>query len=356
MSMGSESSVMTLQAMKKYFSSVDDINIKNMEVKLGGKAMSILYNGKTLPKYDCIYAKGSFRYSTLLRSITTALYGKSYMPIKPNSFTIGHDKLLTHLALQYYDVPMPETYVVSSIDAAKKILKNVHYPIILKFPHGTQGKGVMVSDSFAAASSMLDAIDTLKNPFLIQEYIETEGSDLRAFVIGDKVVASYKRKAAVGEKRANMHQGGTGEPIILDSYTKKIAVNTAKSIGAEICAVDILESVKGPQVLEANLSPGLQGITSVTKIDVADKIAKYLYERTIEFSEKDKKTETSKMFADLGVSGPGKTESEQQIITNLDFRSERILLPKIISSITKFDEKEDVVIKVKEGKICVEKY
>jgi len=353
MSLGSKSSIMTLQAMKKYFDVVDDINLKGLEVTLG-KDLSILYNGESLKKYDCVYAKGSFRYATLLRSITTALYEKTYMPIKPNSFTIGHDKLLTHLALQYHKVPMPETYVVSSIEAAKKILKNVKYPIILKFPHGTQGKGVMIADSYAAASSMLDAIETLRNPFLIQEYVETEGSDIRAFVIGDKVIASYKRKAAIGEKRANIHAGGTGEPIVLDAFTKKTAINTAKSIGAEICAVDMLETVKGPQVLEANLSPGLQGITNITKIDVADKIAKYLYEKTKELVEKGKKSETSKLFADLGVAG--KDKAEQQIITNLDFRSERILLPKIISKITKFDEKEDVVIKAKEGKITLERY
>ena len=109
---------------------------------------------------------------------------------------------------------MPDTYVVSSIEAAKKILKQVKYPIILKFPHGTQGKGVMIADSFAAASSMLDTIESLKQPFLVQEYVETEGSDIRAFVVGDKVVAAYKRKAAIGEKRSNIHAGGKGEPIV----------------------------------------------------------------------------------------------------------------------------------------------
>jgi len=356
MSLGSKSSKMTLEAMKKYFDEVDDINLKKMEVMLGRKEISTLYNGKPLAKYDCIYAKGSFRYAPLLRSVTTAFYDNTYMPIKPNAFTLGHDKLLTQLALQYYNIPMPDTYVVSSIEAAKKILEQVNYPIIIKFPHGTQGKGVMFAESFAAASSMLDAIDTLRQPFLIQQYIETEGSDIRAIVIGDKVAASMRRKAVVGEKRANIHAGGKGEPIILDEHTKKIAVNTAKSIGAEICAVDILETVKGPQVIEANLSPGLQGITSVTKIDVADKIAHFLYVKTEEFMEKGKSSETTKLFADIGAAGYGKVDAEQQIITNLDFRSERILLPKIISSITKFGESEDVIIKAKKGKISVEKY
>ena len=354
MSLGSKSSLMTMEAMRKYFDSVDSINIKNVEVTLGSKGLSILYDGKPLQKYDCIYAKGSFRYAPLLRSITTAFYDTTYMPIKPNTFTIGHDKLLTHLALQYYKIPMPNTYILSTIGAAKKILGKIKYPIIIKFPHGTQGKGVMFADSFAAASSMLDAIEGLKQPFLIQEYIETESSDIRAIVVGNKVVAAMKRKAAGEEKRANIHAGGKGEPIVLDAQTQKIAVNTAKSIGAEICAVDLLETAKGPAVIEANISPGLQGITSVTKIDVADKIAKYLYEKTKEFSERGKNTETSKMFTDLGVNG-GKGE-EQQIVTNLDFRSERILLPKIITKLAKFDEKEDVVIKAKEGKISLEKY
>ena len=355
MSLGSKSSLMTIEAMKKHFGKVENINLKDMEVTLGSKGLSILYNGKQLQKYDCIYAKGSFRYAPLLRSITTAFYDNTYMPLKPNAFTIGHDKLLTHLALQYYKVPMPDTYVVSSIDAAKKILDQVNYPIIMKFPHGTQGKGVMFADSFAAASSMLDAIETLRQPFLIQEYVETDGSDIRAIVVGDKVVASMKRKAVFGEKRSNIHAGGKGEPMVLDSHTQKIAVKAAKSIGAEICAVDMLETVKGPVIIETNLSPGLQGIIDATKIDVADKIAKYLHKKTKEFTEKGKTTETTKMFADLGVKTNEKPGEEQQIVANLDFRSERILLPKIVTDLTKFDEGDEVVIKSTKGKISLEK-
>ncbi len=351
-SLGSKSSLMTSESMRKYFDAVDDINIKNVEVTLGSKDLSILHNDKPLQKYDCIYAKGSFRYAPLLRSITTAFYDNTYMPIKPNCFTIAHDKLLTHLALQYYKIPMPDTYVISTVNAAKKILKDLKYPIMLKFPHGTQGKGVMFAESFAAASSMLDAIETLKQPFLIQEYIETEGSDIRAVVVGDKVVAAMKRKAIPEEKRANIHAGGKGEAMVLDSHTQKIAVNTAKSIGAEVCAVDILETVKGPQVIEANISPGLQGVTSATKIDVADIIAKYLFKRTKEFSEKGKTKETSKMFTDLDVGG----KEEQQIVTNLDFRSNRILLPDIVTKLSKLDESQEVVIKAKKGKVSVEKY
>ena len=342
---------MTVEAMRKYFDAVDSVNIKNMEVTLGSKGLLVLYDGKPLQKYDCIYAKGSFRYAPLLRSITTAFYDTTYMPIKPNTFTIGHDKLLTHLALQYYKIPMPNTYVLSTIGTAKKILKQVKYPVIIKFPHGTQGKGVMFAESFAAASSMLDAIETLKQPFLIQEYIETEGSDIRAIVVGDKVVAAMKRKAVPEEKRANIHAGGKGEPLVLDALTKKIAVNTAKSIGAEICAVDILEGVKGPLVIELNVSPGLQGITQATKTDVASIIARFLHKKAKEFKESKKKTEAEDILQEISQIGPYK-----EILASLDFRGERILLPKIVTNETKFTDKDDLIIKVRKGKLIIEKF
>jgi len=352
-SMESESSKMTAEAMKKYFDNVDSLNIKKIEIGMGSGKLDVLFEGKILKKYDCIYAKGSFRYAPLLRSITRALFSSTYMPIRPATYTIGHDKLLTHLALQQFKIPMPATYLASSLDSARKILDKVNYPVIMKFPHGTGGKGVMYAESFAAASSILDALTTLRQPFLIQEYIETGGVDIRAIVIGNKVVAAMKRKAEFREKRANIHAGGKGEEFLLDNHMKKIAVDTAKSIGAEICAVDILEGIKGPLVIEANLSPGLQGITEATQVDVADKIAKYLHTRAKEIKEKDTEKGTTEIMQDLAVSkNNGHT---QQIISHVDFRANRLLLPKVVTDLTKFNEKDEFVIKAKKGKVSVEK-
>jgi len=355
MSLGSKSSLLTIEAMKKYFDSVENINLKQLDVRLGDNELEVLYNGRQLDKFNCIYAKGSFRFAPLLRSVTTAFYEKCYLPIKPNAFTMGHDKLLTHLALQYYKIPMPDTYVVSSIGAARNILGQMKYPIVLKFPHGTQGKGVMMADSFGSASSMMDALESLRVPFLIQEYIETEGVDLRAFVIGDKVVAAVKRTAIKGEKRANIHAGATGEPMNLDAATKRIAVMTSKSIGAEICAVDMLESATGPMVIEANVSPGLQGITRITGINIADKIAEFLFAKSKEFREQTGDEEAEKMFSSLGIKHTDKETHAQQIITNIDFRGDRILLPKIISSLAKLQEHDEVVIKAEKGSIKIER-
>ena len=352
MSLGSVSSQWTSQAMRKYFDSVDDIDVRSVEVHLEGGKLEVLYQGKPLPHFECIYAKGSFRYAQTLRSVTTALYKTTYMPIKPATFTLGHDKLLTHLVLQLDNIPMPNTYIASSTTAAKKILDTINYPIIFKLPSGTGGKGVMYAESFAAASSLLDTLMTLRQPFIIQEYIETSGEDIRVIVAGEKVIASMKRKAVVGEKRANYHSGGVGIPHTVDSYTQKICLQAAKAIGADICAIDILESIKGPLVIEVNLSPGLQLITKTTGIDVADRIAKYLFERTKSIREAGAKKETGEIMKQINVE---KKAGEQQIVTNLDFRGERILLPKLATDMTQFSSKDEFVLKVSKGKLVIER-
>lgn len=351
-SLRSKSSEMTVEAMRNYFDEVDDLDIRNIEVNLGVKKLELLYSGEQLKDYDCVYAKGSFRYAPLLASTTSMLESKGvYLPIKSSSFTISHDKLLTHIELQRNNIPMPKTYLSSTPEAAKELLEKLNYPIIMKFPQGTQGKGVMIADSLKGAKTMLDALSALKQPFLIQEYIETDGVDVRAIVAGDKVIASMKRKATGDEIRSNIHAGGAGEPCELDAHTKKIAIQTAKAVGAEICGVDILESAKGPVVIEVNISPGLQGITAATKINVADRISKYLFETTKKIREGSKKEGTKKILSELGVESTG-----QEIITSLDFRGKRILLPEVITNITKFSTDQDYVIEAKDGKLKIKKF
>jgi len=354
-SLGSESSVWTAKAMKKYFSEVDELDIRKIDINISGKDAEILYDGKPLGEYDCIYAKGSFRYAQLLKTLTSVLHKKCYMPISPEAFTIAHDKLLTHLELQEHNIPMPRTYVSSTIPAAKKILEKMNYPVIMKFPQGTGGKGVLFADSYASASSLLDALSALRQPFIIQEYVETGGTDIRAIVIGTKVAASYKRKAKMSELRANFHAGGTAEPIVLDTMTKKLAVSVAKAIGAEICAVDMLESAKGPLVIEANVSPGLQLITRTTKIDVADKIARYLYERTLELKSREKKIEAASILRGIDEDKMVTADGKKKLITNLDFRGNKVLLPELITKAARLDEDGYYEILAQPEKVVIRK-
>jgi ribosomal protein S6--L-glutamate ligase len=344
-SLGSTSSEWTVDALKRRFSTVDDLDLRKLEIYVGAKRdTKILYDGKPLPHYDCIYCKGSFRYADILRAITSALQDETFMPIKDSAYTVVHNKLLTHLVLQQADIPMPITYLTPTGVAAKKLLTKVNYPIVMKFPEGTQGKGVMFADSFASASSLLDALRTLKQPFIIQEYIETGGSDVRAIVVGNKVVAAMQRVAVQGEKRANIHAGGEGKPIILDEQTKHIAIKAAAACGAEICGVDILKGPKGPLVIELNISPGLQGIKAATGIDVAQHIADYLAKKTKEFKGGPS---AEKMVKELS--------EPREFVANIQYKCNRIVLPEAIVKLMKFEPDEEVHMKVDGTKLIIER-
>ncbi|MBI5390556.1 RimK family alpha-L-glutamate ligase [Candidatus Woesearchaeota archaeon] len=351
-SLQSESSQRIAKAMQGYFHDLDNINLKDIEVRMGEKGFQVLQQGKTLRSYDCIFVRGSFRYLSLMRAIVTAYYKKAYTPLMPSSYTLAHDKILTHLKLQQANIRTPTTYLAATVELAKKILIRAHYPVIMKFPHGTGGKGVMVAESYATASSILDALTALNQPFLIQEYVDTSGSDIRAIVVGDKVVASMKRKAASREERANVHSGGKGVFYNPDTDIRKLAVQAAKAINAEIAAIDLLESAKGPLVIEVNASPGLQGIEAVTKIDIAEIMAKHIYERTKSITEKQQGKST-KLFDELGIGMEEKHGLDMAL--QLDFRGERILLPEMITNVTKFHAKDHISFKASKGKLFMER-
>lgn len=349
-SLGSTSSQWTAEALRKYFTEVDDLNLKEIEVNIG-KDAGLRYQGKSLSSYDCVYVKGSFRYANLLSSIATLLEKQvAYLPLRSQAYLLAHNKVLTHLALQQQNIPMPTTYITATISAAKAILKKVHYPIVLKFPEGTQGKGVMFADSESSAASLLDALGVLRQSCIIQEYIETEGTDIRVLVLGDKVVAAMKRTAQKGDNRANIHAGGSGEPVTLTSEIATIAIRTAEALGADVCGVDVLESPLGPLVIEANISPGLQGLQKIVKVNLAEEIAKYFLQKTEAALQKGKKKEAGQV-----VNAASLTESStKEIVTNLQFRGEKIILPEIVGKIAKFHEGKEQIVRVKKGWLEVE--
>lgn len=350
-SLRSKSSQWIVEAMKSYFDEVDDIDLKDIEVRTSTHGLILKYKGGKLPDYDCVYAKGSFRFPLLLKSVSDVLFPKCYMPLRPDAFTTGPDKWLTYLTLQKNGVPMPATYLSPTLDIAKKILKEVTYPVIMKFPSGTQGKGVMYAGDFAAASSMLDALSALNQAVIIQEYIETDGTDMRLIVAGDEVVAAMRRIAVSEEKRANIHAGGKGIAFEPDEITRRIAVKTAQVVGADICAVDLLPSAKGPLVIEVNLSPGLQGITKATETNVADKLAKFLYQKTQEFISKKSSSDSNSIFKEMGIDEEGE-KNATELISNLEFRGHRMLLPESITKLAKLNDKDEYVIKL-EGKSVI---
>ncbi|MBT5924960.1 hypothetical protein HOH30_04550, partial [Candidatus Woesearchaeota archaeon] len=201
-----------------------------------------------------------------------------------------------------------------------------------------------------------DALGALNHPFIIQEYVETGGTDIRAHVVGDKVVAAMRRKSQTEEKRSNIHAGGTGESVQLNRESITIALKTAKALRADICGVDILESPLGPLVIEANISPGLQGISEVSTINIPDQIAQFLYRKTKEVVDKEKKVAAAEVLKDISLNDDSSISIGQEIISDLQFRGERILLPELITKLTGFSDRKEYTIKARKGKVEIEEF
>jgi ribosomal protein S6--L-glutamate ligase len=161
-------------------------------------------------------------------------------------------------------------------------------PVVVKLLEGTQGIGVMLAESRKAAKSIIEAFYGLKADILIQEFIkEAAGADIRAFVVDGKVVGAMKRQGKGDDFRSNLHRGGSGVLIKLTKQEKETALAAANALGLAVAGVDMLQSNRGPLIMEVNSSPGLQGIETATQVDIAGKIIQYI-EKNIKVDSKDK--------------------------------------------------------------------
>ena len=240
---------------------------------------SIHYKGHQLSGYEAVIPRiGSsitFYGTAVLRQFEMmGLYTLN------NSVAISRsrDKLRSLQLLARKGVGMPITGFAHSPDDTEDLLKVVGgSPVVVKLLEGTQGMGVVLAETPKAAESVIDAFAGLKINILVQEFIkEADCSDIRCFVIGDKVVASMKRQAKEGEFRSNIHRGGSSSVVKVTPEERATAVKAAKVMGLNVAGVDILRSNKGPLVLEVNSSPGLKGIEKATGIDVAERIIKFM--------------------------------------------------------------------------------
>lgn len=349
-SLKGKSSEMIARAASKYFEKVSSFNLKNIRIDVN-KETRAMHNDKDLADYDCVYLRGSHKFVDLLASIALALKNKVYMPIKPEAFLIAHNKLLTEVKLNEGRINFPTTHLVYETETAKVLVNNFHYPIVFKTLTGTHGKGVMFADSLESANSIIDMLSKLKEPYIIQEFIETGATDIRALIIGREVIA-MKRVAKKGELRAGIHSGGEGIKYELDYDEIQLARKVAKILETDICAVDILKGSTKTFVTEVNLSPGIVGLSEATQINIADKIAQYLYEKTKGFiRERDEKIKSSFDLSGLR----GKFDASKEFITNLIIKAGRIILPPALTEASNFSENEEVKIKVKKDKVEIEK-
>jgi ribosomal protein S6--L-glutamate ligase len=205
---------------------------------------------------------------------------KTYSTLSSLALVRSRDKLRATQILARHGIGFPKTAFAKYPSDVDYLIKQVGgAPLIVKLLEGTQGLGVVLAETRKAAKSVIEAFYGLSANILIQEFIpEANGCDVRAIVVGNKVVAAYQRIGKEGDFRSNLHRGGTGKKITLKKAEKEAAVKAAQALGLQIAGVDMLQSNRGPLVLEVNSSPGLEGVEKYTGIDVAEKIIMYIEE------------------------------------------------------------------------------
>lgn len=183
----------------------------------------------------------------------------------------ARDKLRSMQLLSQQGIGMPTTVYADNPDDTEDLVAMLgEPPHVLKLVEGTQGQGVVLAETMAASTSLAEAFRGVKAHFLMQEFIrEAKGADLRAFVVGGKVVATMMRQAREGEFRSNLHRGGSASRIKLNREETQTAIRAAATMGLGVAGVDLLRSDRGPLVLEVNSSPGLEGIEAASGVDVA---------------------------------------------------------------------------------------
>ncbi|MCC5825336.1 MULTISPECIES: 30S ribosomal protein S6--L-glutamate ligase [Alkalimonas] len=249
----------------------------------------IHYKGEVLTGFDAVIPRIGASITFYGTAVLRQFEMMNVYPLNESvAISRSRDKLRSLQLLSRRGIGLPVTSFAHSPDDIEDLLSIVGgAPAVIKLLEGTQGIGVVLAETNQAAESVIQAFMGLKQHILVQEFIkEAKGSDIRAFVIGGKVVAAMKRQAKEGEFRSNLHRGGTAQLCRITPEERATAIRAAKVMGLNVCGVDLLRSNHGPVVMEVNSSPGLEGIEGASGKDIAGAI--------IEFIEKNAKPNRTK--------------------------------------------------------------
>ena len=240
---------------------------------------TVYHRGETLPRFDAVIPRIGASITFYALAVLRQFEVMGVYPAN-ESVAIGRsrDKLRSLQLLARAGIGMPVTAFAHSPDDTKTLVRLVGgAPLVLKLLQGTQGRGVVLAETTQAAESVIDAFRELHANFLVQQFIqEAGGADIRAFVVGDRVVAAMMRQAKDGEFRSNLHRGGSASVVKLSPEERSTAVRAAKTVGLNVAGVDIVRGKDGPLVVEVNSSPGLEGIEQATGKDVAGLVIGFL--------------------------------------------------------------------------------
>jgi len=255
------------------------LNTLRFAIDLSGPEPDLQFRGRPLSSYDAILP----RIGNSITYFGTAVVRQFeqmdvYTPNTANGITNARDKLRANQILSRHDIAMPATaFVRNRADVRPAIEQVGGAPVVIKLLEGTQGIGVILAPDIKVAEAIIETLHSTNQNVLIQRFIaESRGRDIRALVVGDRVVAAMRRRAVGDEFRSNVHRGGSVEAVELDPEYERAAVRSAQIMGLKVAGVDMLEGADGPLVMEVNSSPGLQGIEAATKLDVAGAIIDYI--------------------------------------------------------------------------------
>lgn len=242
----------------------------------------LTYKSKPISHYDAVIP----RIGTSITFYGTAVVRQfeqmgTYCLNTSESIMASRDKLRSMQILSRHNVGIaPTAFVKSQSDTLHAIQAMGGAPVIIKLLSGTQGIGVILAETNKVAEAIIETLTSVQQNVLVQKFVsESKGRDIRAFVVGNRVVAAMRRRAAGSEFRSNVHRGGSTESIVLDPIYERTAVRAAQILNLEVAGVDMLEGQDGPVIMEVNSSPGLEGVEGATGVDIAGEMVEYLVDR-----------------------------------------------------------------------------
>jgi ribosomal protein S6--L-glutamate ligase len=257
----------------------DVLDTLQFDIRVSRRSPELFYAGEPLGRYDAVVPRIGASITVFGLAVVRQFEMMGvYCLNESQAIARSRDKLRCLQILSRHDIGLPPTVYTRQADHVAGCMERVDGPpVVVKLLQGTQGIGVVLAESTAAAASVIEAFHGLDQDILIQKFIaEANGADVRALVVGRKVVAAMRRQAVAGEFRSNIHRGGRAKKVRLSAESRKTALAAARVLGLRVAGVDMIESAEGPMVMEVNSSPGLEGIEKATGVDVAAAVIEHI--------------------------------------------------------------------------------
>jgi ribosomal protein S6--L-glutamate ligase len=258
---------------------IEPVDYLRCYMNITSRRPELRYHGALMTGFDAVIPRIAASHTFYGLAVLRQFEMMGVFPLN-ESVAIGRsrDKLRSLQLLARDGVGLPVTAFTHEAGRTDEIIKMVGgAPVVVKLLEGTQGIGVVLGETYQSAKSVIEAFHGAEIAILVQQYVkEAGGRDIRVFVVGGKAIAAMQRTGAPGEFRSNLHRGGHAEAVKISPLERQTAIRAARSMGLNVCGVDLLRANEGPVVMEVNSSPGLEGIEQSTKVDVASQIIEFL--------------------------------------------------------------------------------